>query len=55
MSARGGMQRSELWQVRMARSANWHLFAGSLSEVVAYINRLHCSTGMQHTAREFGN
>ena len=54
MSRRIGKERIPLWIVCAHGRAGWKLFAGSLHEAVAYINRLHRESGIQHSAREVG-
>lgn len=54
MSQRFGQERVPLWMVQARGRAGWKLFAGTLHEMVAFINRLHRESGIQHLARELG-
>jgi hypothetical protein len=52
MSNRRGVPRTRLWLVRRIDGSGWHIFSGSLEEMVAHINALHIESGVQHAARE---
>jgi hypothetical protein len=52
MSNRSERSRTTLWLVRRIEGSGWHLFSGSLHEMVAHINELHRQSGVQHAARE---
>ena len=54
MSQRIGQEPIALWTVSAQGRRGSRLFAGSLHEVVAHINRLHRESGIPYSARELG-